>query len=52
MAYEYFSSRTKHNRLNYHLHSKLKIGSTEQWPYQTDDMTACQTDDMTAPHIL
>lgn len=39
-----FRLRTGHNRLNYHLHTKLKIGQTSQCP--------CLTGNMTAEHIL
>ena len=39
-----FRLRTGHNRLNYHLHSKLRIGHTEQRP--------CGTGSQTTEHLL
>ena len=39
-----FRLRTNHNRLNFHLYTKLKIGNTGQ--------CLCQTGNMTAEHIL
>ena len=39
-----FRLRTRHNRLNYHLYSKLRIGCTEQLP--------CRTGSQTIEHLL
>ena len=39
-----FRLRTGHNRLNYHLYSKLRIGHTEQCP--------CGTGSQTTEHLL
>ena len=39
-----FRLRTGHNRLNYHLYQKFKIGQTDQCP--------CGTGSMTADHLL
>ena len=39
-----FRLRTGHNRLNYHLYTKLRIGQTEQCP--------CRTDSQTTEHLL
>jgi len=39
-----FRLRTGHNRLNYHLYTKFKIGQS--------DLCPCQTDSMTTEHLL
>ena len=39
-----FRLRTGHNRLNYHMYNKFKIGESGQCP--------CQTDNMTTEHLL